>query len=146
MDRRETLFLELFKHVQGLQKGLLQRSTASISPIPFGQKAALFGIALHKTLNCKQLALLLHVTPGAATQHIEALVQAGLVLRDPDPQTRRSVIVRLSDKGEQLIKKLERDRLARMQDLCTDIDDRELETFVHVMQKMNHKLQEGSKG
>lgn len=146
MDTRKQLFLQLFESMQGLYKGLTRRPVSSITSVPFGQKAALCSIGLHKALSGKQLALLLHVTPGAAAQHIEALVQAGLVSRETDPLTRRSVVVRLSQKGQELIKRLEKERLTYMQDVCNDITDQDLEIFVHVLQRMNQKISAVSEG
>ncbi len=140
MTNRKDLSRKLLESFQGIYKVMLQRPPSAISTIPFGQKAALISVAIHKTISVKQLAAALHVTSGAATQHIEALVQAGLVIRNPDPNDRRTVRIKLSGKGMELIKKLERERLTLMETISSDISDEELEIFVRTAGKINDKL------
>lgn len=53
-----------------------------------------------------QLANALGVRLPTATGTIDRLVEQGLVVRDEDPADRRLVIVRLTDKGHQIIDRL----------------------------------------
>ena len=96
MKRRTALFIDLFGQVQDLKQGLLQHANASPGSISFSQKAVLFAVSLQGMIGCTRLARLMRITPSAATQHIEALEQAGYVTRQPDPKARRNVIIRLS--------------------------------------------------
>jgi DNA-binding MarR family transcriptional regulator len=43
------------------------------------------------------------VTPAAASQLVDKLVQSGLVHREEDPQDRRAKSLRLTEKGRELI-------------------------------------------
>ena len=139
---RDQLFTQLSENLQTLKRGLFQRSVHTASVIPFGQRAALFSIAIHRSINVKQLAALLGVSSGAATQHIESLVQAGLVERETNPDDRRNVVLRISRTGAAAMKELERERLEFMRTLCAEISDAELETFVVVTKKMKQTLTE----
>lgn len=43
------------------------------------------------------------ITPAAASQLVDKLVQSGLIRREEDPQDRRAKSLKLTDKGKQLI-------------------------------------------
>lgn len=139
MDRQQLLH-QLIQNLQGLYRGMHHASDFQKDSIPFGQKAALFTIASHKTINVKQLANILHITSGAATQHIESLVKVGLVEREIDPNDRRNVIIKLSAHGKSLIQKLEKSRMKMLEELFSDITDKELKAYIDVMEKVNLKL------
>jgi len=123
-----------------MYRGMHHKSDFLKEGIPFGQKTALFTIALHDAINVKQLANILHITSGAATQQVEALVQESLVERTTDTSDRRNVIIVLSAKGKSLMKKLEQNRLAMLEDLFSDVTDQELAAYIGVMEKVNNKL------
>lgn len=139
MNRKE-LLQQIAENMQGIYRGMGQRYDHSKGSIPHGQKAALFSIALSENINVKQLAEILHVTSGAATQHIEALFTEGFVERLTDPSDRRNVIVTLSPKGKELIKKLKLKRITMMDDLFQEVKDDELQAFCNVMKKVNEKI------
>ncbi len=141
MNRKE-LLRQLMENYQSMYRGILHKSSSQKDDIPFGQKAALFTIAIHKTTNIKQLAHNLHLTSGAATQHVEALVKEGLAERIPDLKDRRNVVILLSAKGKVLIKKLERRRMTIFEELFNDITDQELAAYNRVMEKVSHKIEQ----
>ncbi|GAC1391875.1 MAG: hypothetical protein NVSMB46_06000 [Candidatus Saccharimonadales bacterium] len=138
MKSRNDLLQLLVTNLHGLYKGILSRKSSNA--IPYGQKAALFSIATQKSTTIKQLSNQLRISSGATTQHIEALVQAGLVFREHDTLDRRNVNVRLSPDGNLLMKKLEHERITLMEQLCEDISVKELENFIEVIEKINKNL------
>jgi DNA-binding MarR family transcriptional regulator len=137
MNRKETL-QELIVSFQSMHRGMVHRGSSIKDSIPFGQKAALFTIAMHKTINIKSLASLLHVTPGAATQHVEALVQEGLVERNTDTIDRRNVTITLSKKGSKLAQKFRKHRFEMMEKLFSEISDQELQTYLDITKKITN--------
>jgi DNA-binding MarR family transcriptional regulator len=52
----------------------------------------------------------IEVVPRSATTVVDCLVSKGLVLREIDPEDRRSVLVRLTDHGRRLVDEMGRDR------------------------------------
>lgn len=44
------------------------------------------------------------ITPAAASQLVDKLVQGGLIVREEDPNDRRARLLNLTDKGRQLIR------------------------------------------
>ena len=133
---RDDLFNQLIDSFHGVQRGVLRSSDYQKEGIPFGQKAALLTIAVNKTINVKQLAEELHVTSGAATQHVEALVHEGLVVREIDENDRRNVVITLSNDGNKLLVKLRKNRVEKMKVLFSEVSDDELEIFINVMSKV----------
>ncbi len=66
------------------------------------QWAVLVSIWRNGALSVKDIAELTGNAPPAASRIVERMVQAGLLLRHPDPVDRRAVVVDLSDRGEAL--------------------------------------------
>lgn len=95
---------------------------------------------MRESINVKQLACALHVTSGAATQHIEALSQEGFVVRSQDKDDRRNVIITLTPKGREVSDKLQTDRLERLRILFCDVTDDELEIYDAIMDKIAAKI------
>ena len=140
MTERQQLFQDLVENFMGMYKGILRQHT-SAEVLPYGQKAALFTVAKHETLNVKELACILCVTSGAVTQHVEALVQAGLVVREADPDDRRIVTLKLTEAGKKLISKLKQQRLKMMEELFVDVGDAEIAAFVNIAGRISRKIQ-----
>jgi DNA-binding MarR family transcriptional regulator len=66
------------------------------------QWAVLVSIWRNGALSVKAIAEFTGNAPPAASRIVERMVQAGLLLRHPDPVDRRAVVVDLSDRGEAL--------------------------------------------
>lgn len=56
------------------------------------------------------LADRLHIAPRSATEVVDALVEAGLVERTPDPHDRRALIVAITDHGRRTLDAVLADR------------------------------------
>lgn len=56
-------------------------------------------------LTCSELSQATLVTKGTLTGVLDRLAAKGLIRRDPDPQDRRAVRIRLTDKGDALFRK-----------------------------------------
>jgi DNA-binding MarR family transcriptional regulator len=140
METRQDLLKRMIGAMQEMHRGMNHRHGKPEDTLPFAQKAALFTITEHRRLNIKQLAEILHVTSGATTQLVEALVTADLVNRQPDPEDRRNVILSVSPNGKQCMLKLKRKKLAMLESAFQDISDQELAAFVNVITKVSENL------
>ena len=58
------------------------------------------------------------VTPAAASQLVDKVVQGGFVKREEDPKDRRAKLLNLTDKGRQLIQRGIEERYRWMQELA----------------------------
>jgi DNA-binding MarR family transcriptional regulator len=71
--------------------------------VPLAQLKSLFIINLKGSVNVRNLAQDLGVTPGNVTSIIDRLVAQGLVERRQSPEDRRIVLLQLTDKGRKKI-------------------------------------------
>ena len=78
----------------------------------------------------------LGVTPAAASQMIERLVQSGLIERVEARKDRRVKNLTLTRKGRALIKKGIEARLRWMQDLTTELSPQEQDTIIRALQAL----------
>lgn len=109
---------------------------ASCSP---AQKMVLLAAAKHQPINIKELANLLRITSGAATQHVEVLEAAGLLGRSPSKDDRRKVVLQLTRKGKNAVSTFHREQLRIFNEMFNDINDSELGTLVELMEKVSRK-------
>jgi DNA-binding MarR family transcriptional regulator len=75
------------------------------------------------------LAEALKVTPRAVTGLVDALVDDGLVTREPHPGDRRATLVTLTARGETLVTQLKRDHKTLARALFTPMSRPELDGF-----------------
>jgi DNA-binding MarR family transcriptional regulator len=88
------------------------------------------------------LAKSLGTTSGAATQHVIALEQLGLVARRPNESDRRETFVSLAASGKAAHKKILRKRVAVMGQVFDQFSDGELEQ----LSRLIHKLRSTNEG
>jgi DNA-binding MarR family transcriptional regulator len=75
-------------------------------PLSIAQLKSLFFISNQGSTNLGTLAAALGVTPTNTTGIIDRLVKQGLVSRNENPENRRMLLLRATDKGEELVGKL----------------------------------------
>ena len=73
------------------------------------QLKSLFFISNQGSTNSKELSAALGVTPTNTTGIVDRLVKQGLISRSKDSRDRRMVILRATDKGEELLAKFQRE-------------------------------------
>ncbi|HXQ75922.1 MAG TPA: MarR family transcriptional regulator [Acidimicrobiales bacterium] len=70
-----------------------------------------------RPLRMADIAARLEVVPRSVTTMVDAVEAAGLIVRSPDPDDRRSVLVCLTARGGALLERLERARRATADDV-----------------------------
>ena len=111
-------FMEADSRARGVEpsEGHLLSYTTLYGPCPVSQLTRVFG---HK--------------PSTLTGMLDRLEEKGLLAREPNPDDRRSTLVRVTDEGGQVATEL-RDMLERLEDgVQQRIDARDLEGFQKVM-------------
>ena len=78
------------------------------------QLKSLFYISRHGRVNLSGLASGIRVTPANVTGIVDRLVEQGLLRRIPDPDDRRIIWLRLTEKGEALVANLREGRASEM--------------------------------
>lgn len=87
-------------------------------------------------VSLKKLADAMRLTPGAITQLVESLVQAGYVNRTPDEHDRRVSMVTLTESGADKLALLTRQKQILLENVAADLSDEELAVYLRVQQKM----------
>ena len=94
------------------------------------QLKSLFFIANHGSTNFTKLASALGVTPSNVTGIVDRLVEQGLVSRQENPEDRRMLMLRVTDKGEAIIADLRERRASHMSEILSNLSSEELNIVV----------------
>jgi DNA-binding MarR family transcriptional regulator len=93
------------------------------------QVKSLFFITNNGSTNFKTLAKALKVTPSNLTGVIDRLVEQGIVSRTENPQDRRMMLLKATEKGESLVSELRERRLSYLTKALTDLTTEELQAI-----------------
>ena len=98
-------------------------------PLTIAQLKSLFFISNQGSTNLRKLAAALGVTPTNTTGIVDRLVKQGLVSRTENDQDRRMLLLRATDKGEELVAKLRERRRGHMSEVLARMSVDELATL-----------------
>ena len=96
--------------------------------LTISQLKSLFFIDFEGSTNLKKLAAALGVTPPDVTGIVSRLVENGLVSRGENPDDRRALVIKVTDKGKTLLEKLRESHISHeftmlsrlgVEDLCS---------------------------
>ncbi|MGI5997271.1 MAG: MarR family winged helix-turn-helix transcriptional regulator [Lutispora sp.] len=128
---------ELDKIAYELHKKLFAKITEGIDiPVTNTQIYMLFYIRTQEQCVVSDIANYLGVTLGAVTSLVDKLYDFGLVSRYRSEIDRRLVIIKLSEKGEELLRKIDIKRREISEYYTKDIDEKELIYLNNVMDKI----------
>lgn len=77
---------------------------------------------------------------SSASRAVDALVAAGLVLREEDPADRRAVILTLTDEGRARHEALERMKVELMRDSLVGVDDEDVAHFAELLARFGRGM------
>jgi DNA-binding MarR family transcriptional regulator len=80
------------------------------------------------------------IAPSSMTHRLDRMVDRGLVTRDPDPENRTRVLVRLSEEGRKLFAVAILDSNMVEADLMTSLSDRQKEQLISLLDRLIHGL------
>jgi DNA-binding MarR family transcriptional regulator len=87
-------------------------------------------------LTPSQLAAAANVAPSSMTHRLDRMVMRGLLTRDPDPQNRTRVLVRLSDQGYAVYAAAIRDADLVESDLLEALSAEEVDVLAALLEKV----------
>ncbi len=90
------------------------------------QLKSLFYITRHGRVNLSGLASGIRVTPANVTGIVDRLVEQELLTRTPDPNDRRILWLKVTDKGETLLTNLREGRSSEMRRILNGLTSEEL--------------------
>jgi DNA-binding MarR family transcriptional regulator len=136
--KRDTLFSRLEHNLLIIGKEMHEEQIGHSGCSP-AQNHVLMIIGIQGDVGIKQLAEILHVTSGAATQHVDALEKAGLLARETSASDRREVIVRITSKGKDAFQEIRRTKTKMLSKLFGALSDDELHTLVNLIEKVRRE-------
>ncbi len=98
-------------------------------PLTIAQLKSLFFISDQGSIAMGKLAAALGVTPTNTTGIVDRLVKQDLVNRTENPENRRMLLLRATDKGEELVAKLRQRRIGHLSQLLARLSVGELATL-----------------
>lgn len=145
MSREKNINEIVFSFIN-FRKGLVKGGHEHTLKLPHAQGEALFCVFHNSEVTIGELARLLNVTPGAATQLADALVQSDYIERTIDESDRRVTKLKLSSKGETVLKESKKEKLAKLNQVLAPLDDGEVETLARLLKKVSQSIQDNSTG
>ena len=94
--------------------------------LTIGQLKSLLFIDYEGSTNFKRLAAALGVTPPNVTGIVDRLVEHELVSRSENPENRRMQILRLTEKGSNLLNELKERKVSQLTALLSRMDTQDL--------------------
>lgn len=116
--------------------GLLERSEAVCCEMTLSQCNALIEIGRAGVLSVNQLADRLNLDKSTVSRSSDKLVLDGLLLREEDPNDRRYVVLKLSDKGTKTYTNLEQRMTDYFDAVIAGIDPLEREAMLKGLQTL----------
>ena len=120
-------------------KGRLATAEGELS---FSQQHLLVALADCPSLPVGELALAAGVSPPTATRMLDGLERDGIVTREPSPDDRRKVVVRLTEEGKRLVRQKKRATEKRRRAVYDSLSEDEREHATHLLHRFAELLDE----
>ncbi|SMC25020.1 DNA-binding transcriptional regulator, MarR family [Desulfacinum hydrothermale DSM 13146] len=118
---------------------------ARFGEISVSQLHALFFIRERGHMTIKDLAETLSVSAPSASSMVDRLVDKGLVMREPDPQDRRRVFVRISPEATRDMEVLEETVLQAFVDLVEELGPETSRDWCRILERVHSVLNDETK-
>lgn len=131
--------IELMKLIRQVEDALGRRSS-------FYDQVDRSGYLALRTLDqlgpatSRALADALHLDSSTIARQVGTLTRSGLLQRRSDPDDRRSAILTLTDQGREVMRRVERNRRRRMQEIVQSWNDTDLDHLVRSLTLLNESL------
>lgn len=94
-------WMDVFMHRSMRGWGLFAKSTGLSMP----QFSLLMQLHHKGACGMSEVSERFEITPAAASQLVDKLVQSGFIVREEDPNDRRAKLLNLTDKGQELVQR-----------------------------------------
>jgi DNA-binding MarR family transcriptional regulator len=107
-----------------------------LGPSNFEALVTLMRLAYESGISQKRLADELGVTPGTVSVRVDGLVADGLAERRADPESKRSSLVTLTERGRELFEHVAPAHLANERRLLASLSDEDVRLLVGLLRKL----------
>jgi len=122
-------WMDVFMHRSMRGWGLFAKSTGLSMP----QFSVLMQLYHKGACGMSEISDRFEVTPAAASQLVEKLVQSGFILREEDPNDRRAKLLNLTGSGRDLIQQGIEERYRWMEQIASRLDAEEKTKVVEAL-------------
>lgn len=105
-----------------------------------GQISLMYVLSVQESLKVSEIANRIGITNGAVTCMTDKLVDLGFVRRDRCEEDRRVVWLTLTEKGQQVIKKVQDSRFDYIRNIFFKLSPEDLQKSLEVFSKLNTLL------
>lgn len=123
-----------------LSKSLRKIHKAGCNEVSIVQSSILQEIAMLTMPSMQEVALAVGMDITTFSRQIGTLEKKGLVFKKPNDKDRRIYILSLTDKGEEVIKTINRIIAVKMEQSLSSMNDFERETVIRSMHVLEKKL------
>lgn len=123
---------------RAVARQLRQQTQTALAPwdLTPAQARALGTLVRHGRMRVGTLAEHLRIAPRSATEVVDDLGVAGLIVRSPDPADRRAVLVEPSHQGKKVAASIRADRTAEADDFFARLDDADRAALAEILRKL----------
>jgi DNA-binding MarR family transcriptional regulator len=132
--------VQLADLLHGLTRRLRRAQMDRLAPLGLtpAQERALRVIARGtEPLRMTELAQRLGIVPRSVTTVVDALEEAGLVRREPDPRNRRAILLRLTPAGDAVREQLRESRRQAAEDLFAPLSGADRKTLGDLLSRLS---------
>lgn len=122
--------------------GVLERGEASCCGITLSQCHTIVEIGRAGKMSANRLTEILGVDKSTVSKSIDKLVNQDFLIRDSDPQDGRSLILRLSDKGQLSFAEIEKRAITYFAEVVDGIPDNKREQVIESLQYLAQALKD----
>jgi DNA-binding MarR family transcriptional regulator len=136
-EEPEEPLAEAFRAVARQLRHQTQRALARWDVTP-SQARALGVLTRHRPMRLGALSEYLHIVPRSTTEVVDALEEAGLVERRPDPDDRRAVLVAPTTRGEEVAAGIRAARAAEAEGFFARLDEDERRSLARILRTLRN--------
>lgn len=125
-------FSRLMKEKMGIKSDLANLSMVQIQTLLFLKK--------NSSSPMRKIAEYVQIELPSATNLIDTLVQLELVARNADNQDKRVVNISLTQKAEELLAKVKKERTETMNVVLTPLSDTDKEKLLEILKKLTESM------
>jgi DNA-binding MarR family transcriptional regulator len=127
----------------GMQRALHERfHFAKSLGLSMPQLSVLIQLHFRGVCGMSEVSERIEITPAAASQLVDKLVQNGLIKREEDPRDRRAKCLNLTDKGKELLQRNFDERYSWVDDLAEKLTPEDRAKVSEALEIMTRAAQE----
>jgi DNA-binding MarR family transcriptional regulator len=134
-------WMDAFMHRSMREWGRFAKSTGLTMP----QFSILMQLHHKGPCGMSEISERFEVTPAAASQLVEKLVQAGYLERTEDPSDRRAKLLKLSPEGAKLVEEGMNQRHRWMEEVVRNLSSDEQKKIIEALEILTHAAQDVDK-